>query len=632
MGRPRLDISALRSRRLPRLPRANLTAIELLDNQSRLSLTRREMLGLAGTAAVGIPLKFGSSQGRLQFVPGHKRVAFRLDGRERWVIDTRRFAGTPALRVNRGGELIRIALINARYPGTRLPADMECKLVRGPAGWRMHLRMALGGFNGEAPFERWLRSEAALRSVVHLHKNVGGLGDLSSLALTGRAQAEFLPNWTFRLEGEGIARLNGFGGETVSDSLDVALLNPGEPSIVSRPRERRTLLAMNRGGRSWPFQPILGPENESNFQVSDTAFDRIRIETGEDASRGTEQVLVAESQSEQSRISFVPKGDFGASDGKPFRLHLRNARYAITADSAGQQAALVANYGRESSWVHAEGCSFEIGDSADAPVFEAVSLNGKAPRINCTPALNQIAAPLPGVIVQARPVLEGTQLAFLGGQDTRRVIIRREQTTHQQSQPRNIRIPHIRLGTVRVVQQRGRRKKKALSQARMPRRQGPSFSFDLIRPDDLLALTFNFYNMSISAGGGTPSLVRVQPNQPAYLVVQFGPQHIAEEAFFEASTAQPLPKSANPPISSRLAGESRLAFIVPDGVAEIPYNLESLLNWAQFEQSVTPLATPPLKPLVFSQPAATGSAKAVKEPQVHAIQSSPQYYQRVQPL
>ena len=723
MRRPRLDLSALRASRLPRLPRAGFTAIDLLDNQSRLSLTRREMLGLAGTAAVSIPLKFGAPEGRLQFIPGHKRVAFRMDGRERWVVDTRRFAGAAALRVERRDKLIRVALTNARYPGTELPADMECELVRAPAGWRMHLKMALGGFDGEAPFERWLRSAAALRSAVHLDQRIEGWGDSSSLALIGRAQAEFLPNWTLRLAGQGIARLGGFGGRTVSDSLVIALLNPGEPSMVSKPRERRTLLAMNRGGRSWPFQPLLGPQNGSNLAVSDTAFDRIRIETGEDAGGGNLGILMADSRSGKSGIEFIPEGDFRGSDGRPFRLSLHNARYAMAADSTGRQAALVADYASEPCWLHAEGCSFEIGASADAPAFEAVSLNGEAPRIRCSPGLKQIAAPLPGVIVRPGTVQEGTQLAFLlppqtaqeriilgkiqkakkkeekkkkvapkiklekkkvllrvrpakakagksSGSQNPRVVIQRHSTagesvpqnptgviqrhsttgesvpqnptgviqTHPteggslpQNPPREMRPPsnlpsgHINLALpIRPGKEKG---------PLLPVTQHPSeqkLSLEVIRPDDLLALTLDFYNMNFAAGAGAPSLVRVQPNQPAYLVVQFGPQHIAEEAFYEYDTPHPLPKSAEPPIRSRLAGPSRLAFIVPDNVAEISYTLESILNWAQLEQSVTPLATPPPKFMLITT-SGNGSKQRAQEPQGQMVQSSPQYYQQVEP-
>jgi hypothetical protein len=635
MRRPRLDLAALRTCRWPRLPRPGFSAIDLLDNQSRLSFSRREMLGLAGTAAAALPLKFGATEGRLQFIPGQKRVAFRLDGAERWAIDTRRFAGNPAVRVSQSKKRVRVSLVNARYPGTGLPADIDCELERASAGWRMHLRMALGGFHCEAPFERWLGGKAELRSAVQLDQSLEGLGDSSRLILAGRARAEFLPNWTLRLEGKGVARLVGFGGETVSDSLSLALLDPGERSIVSKPRDRRTLLAMNRGGRPWPFQPLLGQEKLPNLVVSDSAFDRIRIETGEDAGGDAGRTLLAESQSGQPGMAFIPEGEFAGSDGAPFRVPLRNARYAITTDSGGQQAALVANYADEATWVHAEGCSFEVGDSEDAPALEAVSVNGQPPRVRCTPALKQIAAPLPGVIVQARPAKEGTQLAFLGAQDSQRIIIRRQQTTEkpaqQPTQQKEIRIPNIRLGTIRVVEKGGKKKKKGVAVPPIRQQFGPSFTFDLIRPDDLLALTLDFYNMSFAAGGGAPRLVRVDPTQPAYLVVHFGPQHIAEQAFYEDTKPSPLPKNAEPPIGARLAGASRLAFIVPDEVAEIPYTLESLLNWAQFEQSVTPLATPPVR-LTVGRPTAAGPANMSREPQVQAIQKSPQYYQQIAPM
>ena len=708
MKRPRLNGSALCNSRLPRLPRTGFSVTDLLDNQSHFSLTRREMLSLAGAAAASLPLKFGAPEGRLRFVPGHKRVAFRMDGRERWAIDTRRFSGTPALHVAQRSNLIRVALVNARYPGTQLPADLECILEHVPAGWRMRLRMEFGGFQGEALFERWLVGKAELRSGVQLDRTVDGPGNSSRLLLAGRAQAEFLSNWTIRLTGKGIARLSGFGGETVSDSVAIALLDPDEPSIVRKPRERRTLLAMYRHGRSWPFEPILGGEDASNLVVSDSTFDRIQIEAGEDFDGAGGQALIADSQSGQPGIAFIPDGNFGASDGKRFRLLLRNARYAITSDAGGQHAALVANYAHEPTWVHAEGCSFEIGDSTDAPAFEAVSVNGRAPRIRCTPALKQVAAPLPGVIVQARPLPDGTQLAFLLPQQNQqgRIILSKipkkkksqepqpkkktpvrlqvrpgktnlggltvpgrtsgeprprpkeggnpaqipsggltapgrilgvpqtnptEGGTHRQTPPGKPGVPtNLQPGQINVVVPFSPGKGKILPNPVIRPTSEQSFSFDIIRPDDLLALTFDFYNMALSAGEGTPTVVSADPNQPAYLVVQFGPQHIAEEAFFENSTPQPLPKSAEPPIPSRLAGGSRLAFIIPENVAEIPYTLESLLNWSQFELSVTPLATPP-KPLHLRNLSTPGSLKTIKEPHVQAIQSSPEYYQLVQP-
>ncbi len=721
---PRLNLSALRNWRLPRPPRAGLTAVDLLDSQARLAFSRREMLGLAGTAAASLPLKFGGPQGRLQFVPGRKRVAFKLDGSERWAIDTRRFAGHPILRTEQHPRLIRMALLNARYPGTNLPADMKCELTRVGAGWRMQIKLALGGFVGAAPFEPWLRGETAPRSIVNLDESVQAAPESTTFRLAGRAQAEFLPNWTLRLTGKGIARLGGFGGPAVSDSVVLALLSPDEPSVAHRPAERRTLLAMNRGGRSWPFQPRLGPGNTSGLAVSDTSFDRIRIETGEDASGNASRSLVAESP---SGISFVPPGDIWADGGAPLRLPLRNARYAIVSDSAGHHAALVAGYGHEPVWIHTNGCSFEVG-GGEAPAFEAVSANGQLPRVTCAPPLRRISAPLPGVAVEPGALKPGTQLAFLAAPEPPQSRIKsetipaeifrhkitkkkkkkkkapqiklnkkllqmrlREQkankrrqsqhapvkvlgkvvpqthesapvrlqqqktTEQQQSQHAPVKVfgkvvpqtrepapqthvtvpPRIHIhpagGGVVLQVQHPKRMKKAVPHIVAPSRPEPNLAFDFIRPDDLLALKFEFYNLTLSAGAGQPSLTRVQPNQLAYVVVQFWPQHVAEEAFIETSSSTALPPQAKPPITSRVAGPSRLAFIVPASVTEIPYTVKSLLDWAQYEQSVTPLATPP-KPQTFALPnQSLGSAKRTQEPQTAAIQKSPQYYRQIEP-
>ncbi|MGH7971064.1 MAG: hypothetical protein ACREIC_20270, partial [Limisphaerales bacterium] len=409
--------------------------------------------------------------------------------------------------------------------------------------------------------------------------------------------------------------------------------------------------------------------NSSSIDVPSSAFDRIRIETGEDSSGTSSSALVAESIGENAEIAFVPPENLWASNDAPLRLPLRSVRYAIAGDDSGHQAALVARYPREPLWVHAKGCSFEIADAKDAPAFEAVSTNGQLARIRCAPALKRIAAPLPGVVVEPGSVEEGMQLAFLSAPQilekkaievrpekiksskvkkkkkkakpklniqNNRVLMRVQPQkskkskssqsapvkvygktvpstsepspqapvkvnrvspavrtenpgTVLQTQPSTretipetpIRVqqppPPIQRGGVGVIlqTQHGKKNRKVIPQAVIPSGPHPSYGFDFIRPDDLLALRFEFYNMTISAGGPSPSLVRVQPNQPAYMVIQFWPQHVAEEAFEEGNTPAPLGPEARTPVTSRVAGPSRLAFIIPDNVTEIPYTVES---------------------------------------------------------
>lgn len=106
----------------------------------------------------------------------------------------------------------------------------------------------------------------------------------------------------------------------------------------------------------------------------------------------------------------------------------------------------------------------------------------------------------------------------------------------------------------------------------------------------MLSLRFDFFNLIANSG----ELVRQNQVNPAFVVVQFAPQHIAEQAFFEAKpgagASDDLP---TPPVNARIAGLSRLAFKVPDDVDSIPYRLAELLDWARWEQKVVPVALPP---------------------------------------
>jgi len=134
----------------------------------------------------------------------------------------------------------------------------------------------------------------------------------------------------------------------------------------------------------------------------------------------------------------------------------------------------------------------------------------------------------------------------------------------------------------------------------------------LLRAEDLLALDFEFINLELRTDKKGARLFRIAPAPTqAYIVVHFQPQSIAEEAFFETATNLPLkhdhPDSKNedpdtgkgddplraPPIQARMAGPSRLAFVVPDTVDGIPCTVASLLDWARYELSVVPAALPP---------------------------------------
>lgn len=119
----------------------------------------------------------------------------------------------------------------------------------------------------------------------------------------------------------------------------------------------------------------------------------------------------------------------------------------------------------------------------------------------------------------------------------------------------------------------------------------------VVRPSDLLALRIELVNLTVAAG--TPPMMQRAAAGPAYIVLHFPPQSIAEEVFFETAAAgmdkpdtPPLPPGITPkpdpantgvapaPIRARVADESRLVFKVPDTFSA-PYTLAGVLDACQ---------------------------------------------------
>lgn len=147
---------------------------------------------------------------------------------------------------------------------------------------------------------------------------------------------------------------------------------------------------------------------------------------------------------------------------------------------------------------------------------------------------------------------------------------------------------------------------------------------EVVRPDDLVHLTFSFVNIRFDSGSnsGPPILVRHRKNRPSYLVVDCHSQHIIERALFEgaegyevknppkplglgAGTPAPSDRDAGkgpgdsdpllpPPIFASLSGSTRLVFNI--AAEAIPYTVEGLVAAiSHLDLSVAPQALPPTR-------------------------------------
>ena len=107
---------------------------------------------------------------------------------------------------------------------------------------------------------------------------------------------------------------------------------------------------------------------------------------------------------------------------------------------------------------------------------------------------------------------------------------------------------------------------------------------DVWRPEDFLRLHFHFVNLAIDTSvPNQPVLRRKSLNKAALVVVEFPPQHVAEEVLLTSGAQQPNPPNPPPPdlivggvppanvgLQARLAGGSRLAFARSEQRADDP--------------------------------------------------------------
>ena len=135
-----------------------------------------------------------------------------------------------------------------------------------------------------------------------------------------------------------------------------------------------------------------------------------------------------------------------------------------------------------------------------------------------------------------------------------------------------------------------------------------SFSSTVIRAEDLLVLNLEFRNVDFVTAPTPGQPARITGVPGSLLIVHFQPQHVAEEAFFQASDNMnqtpaeqqagqpPLPGGDEIPpppggVQSRLAGPSRLVFSIPAG-EQFDFTLPALLDsLTRLPLRVTPVSS-----------------------------------------
>jgi hypothetical protein len=599
----RLNLANLRTHRSGSA-HGNDRITSLLEESSRGPISRRRLIGIGGTvamiAAPTLKALGASLSSDLAIESDSRRVSFRLGGEERWAIDTRAFGGRPVLSVDRDERQIFIRLDGALFPGTSLPADLTCEIRPGLLGRRMNLSFKLGGFKGSVQLEGWLMGNEILSSVVELDHAICMLGRNEKFSVSGSSHAEFHPSWTFRFDGEHMAHLRPasnsssiaprVAGERIintlmsGDALLLSLGRPDQPSILSEPVARRSVISFERGNNRWDLVPPSSGNGSWEFRGKENAFDRIDIETGESRSGRSRQAMVASSDSTTPALTVSPIRSVRGSDGERFAIPLVAARYAVAFDRQGNQTAVMARFAETPTWMFTDPVAYALQDDPNGRGFELVRRGDRLEHFAFAPAVTSTYLPMPDAVVDPGSVPRGTSLPFVASR--RHGASQREiESSHLRFDPNRPDDPPISIASTVVV--------------------------SILRPQDLVVLYFQFVGLSAQKAGKSLKLVRGSGSE-AYLIAHLQPQNIAEQAFFEVAPnlsaaeaeknkSKPDPNTDTsadplipPPVAAMFSGPSRLSFKVPHGHPGIPYTVEGLLGaMSELEMNVSANALPP---------------------------------------
>lgn len=539
----------------------NLDALRSLARRSSappLLMTRRTMLGISGIAVAGAQdlIRGYENGGEFDLRVTAERVAFLVDGVERFVLDCARYAGAPRLACEKRRDRFRVALSGARFPGTFIPADITIEGRRILRSWQMFVRLEGVGFSAETPLVAWLRGEEAATGRGNARGRICAFGCGGGIWLRGPGAVRLTPG-SLAMAADAIAVARIAGRSFRADEAAIALTD-GAPALLAEDAGRPTLVALRRGAHTWPALFAPGNGVWKLERTSEHPFDELVLDAAEGRDAASHAVLLRSQQDAPLRFS---PGRLHHEDGTPFSIALRDVRHAIDMDGHEPASALMASIAEQHVAV-GDGFALQLGpaDPANANEFCLRMTGGAVDCLECRPGITAVGVQTPHAIVQTTRIPDCCTLSFTWEQLKESIFS-------------TLSFDHRGEATCRFT----------------------SFRSAILRPRDLVALELEFIGFDLVLSKKTPRVVK--RTDDSVIVVHFPPQHIAERAFYEMDdkTTQHNGNSDHetpnpPPVDRRMAGESRLAFVLPKNVTEIAYEVDALLAWDDWTPHVVEAA------------------------------------------
>lgn len=495
----------------------------------------------------GFRIVVGSDAGGTQSVSMVMR-----NGTVAWLVDRRWFPGQPTLAVQRRNIgprrsfLLSVALAGARFPGTDVPADFALSIdrVNTPDGVEIDVELAWTFGNGRYASD--VSFDGSATASLSVGGSVCGFGTDQSLRIVASAEvaAVFRPGYLV-LNAPGLAELTGAGAALGVVSLELALLSPTDQVLfaadVAPPLHCRLTLA---GTAPWsvPWPTSQTPVGELRT-VSDL-FDNALAEVGENLDGRRRQALRYATGNNATQYTLTLGGGLADATGRPIIVALSAAVCRVVFDGTPPRAELHARAATDALWLPVRGVGIRLGARRLEPLVNnfAVAFDGTtATLLVCDLPYSAVAA-APADCVADAAAVQGLLSIVPAG------------SPPDAARQRN----WLQLGT-------------SAADAALSLRD---VALAVLRSADLFVLRLDFVDMALRAGtAAVPTLVPALPGREGTLVATFAPQHLVEPSFLDALPAPPLP--------SRLAEPSRLAFAIPSGHAGITLD-GALFDWSAF--------------------------------------------------
>lgn len=527
----------------------------------------------------------------LEYTPSW--VSLTSAGKGEWGINVTRFSGTPKLKVleiNDTGEIF-ITLSDAGFPGFGIQADLTARLFMDRKVAMLELQFAFCGFSALVSLADWLDGKAQAMAPVFFDDFICRLTEGTNLRLGGSTIGVFHPSWLLGFGGgEAFVDLTTQGDTISSKLLALALLAPGMPSVLPTPANRRSALFIPE---QEAFDLPLWPERKNGWRFLHPlpAFHWLSIEADEQLDGDIRRAAVA-AGSMSDIVFFQPGADLLNDTLEPFAIPLQKPVYLAVYNGAGDRlgATLLALRMETPLTVHTERCSLALGamprqqgfmlldiparEGKPATLYLGTIPSGTAPlKQGLSFSLIASAPRLDRVVVDPMPPLSSSFMILTIAPLGRALDTAQGEIGVSDSDP-----------NARIVL--------------------PDWIFtQIVRPRDLMVLGIQFLGLRPEFYGADPGRLLASPDDVSRVVVYFPPQSIGEKSFKEdlTTTSDSVPAY---PINYRSSGISRLVFDLPDGVTELAYTFEQLLDWKSGSlkprldsRAISPLTLTPVEPV-----------------------------------